>query len=59
MRTLPFVDADTIRPSLAKRQVMFRTKPDTPFDLVATKKALLDAGYDNIQLVEKPKPDPP
>ncbi len=59
MRTLPFVDADSVRPSLAKRQVTFRAKPNTAFDLAATKKALRDAGYDDIQLAEKPKPRSP
>ena len=59
MKSLPFVDVESVRPSLAKRQVTFRAKPDTPFDLEATKKALRDAGYDDIQLVGKPNPTLP
>lgn len=51
MQSLPFVDADTVRPSLADRQVTFRAKKDTSFDLEATKTALREKGYDDVKLV--------
>ena len=55
MRSLPFVEADSVRPSLASRKVLFRTKKDQTFDLTAARKALNDAGYDKVEVVAEPK----
>jgi hypothetical protein len=54
VKTLPFVEPDSIRTSLAARKVLFRTKKDQPFDLPAAKKALADAGYDKVEVVTEP-----
>ena len=54
MRSLPFVEPDSVRPSLTARKVLFRIKTDHAFDLPATRKALGDAGYDQIEVVKKP-----
>ena len=55
MRSLPFVEPDSVRPSLASRRVVFRTKNGQPFDLTAARNALRDAGYDEVELVSEPK----
>ena len=55
MRSLPFVEPDSVRPSLASRRVAFRTKKDQSFDLTAARKVLHDAGYDEVELVSEPK----
>ena len=54
MRSLPFIEPDSVRPSLASRRVLFRTKQDHASDLTAVTKALQDAGYDKVELVSKP-----
>lgn len=54
VKTLPFVESDSIRTSLAARKVLFRTKKDQPFDLPAARKALADAGYDKAEVVTEP-----
>ena len=55
MKTLPFVEPDSVRSSLSSRKVLFRTKKNQSFDLPATKKALADAGYDKAEVVTEPK----
>jgi len=55
MQSLPFVDSDTVRPSLTNRQVTFRAKKDAKFDLDATKKALSAKGYDDVTVVASAK----
>lgn len=54
MKTLPFVEPDSIRTSLAARKVLFRTKKDHAFDLPAARKALADAGYAKVEVVTEP-----
>lgn len=51
MKTLPFVELDSVRPSLAARKVLFRLKKDHAFDLPAARKALSDAGYNEVEVV--------
>ena len=55
VRSLPFVESDSVRTSLASRRALFRTKKDHTFDLTATTKALRDAGYDKVEVVAEPK----
>lgn len=55
MRSLPFIEADSVRASLKSRQVIFRTKKDHAFDLKTATKALQDAGYPGVELVSEPK----
>lgn len=54
MKTLPFVEPDSVRPSLAARKVLFRLKKDHTFDLPAAQKALAAAGYDEVEVVTEP-----
>ena len=54
MRSLPFVEPDSIRASLKSHRVLFRTKKDHAFDLPAVTKALRDAGYDKVEVVSEP-----
>jgi hypothetical protein len=55
VKALPFVEPDSVRPSLSSRKVLFRLKKDQPFDLPAVRKALGDAGYDKVEVVTDPK----
>ena len=55
MRSLPFVEADSVRAYLKSRRVVFRTKKDHTFDLTAATKALQDAGYNEVEVVSEPK----
>lgn len=55
MRSLPFVEPDSVRASLESRRVLFRTKKDHAFDLKALTKALKDAGYDKVEMVSEPE----
>lgn len=55
LRSLPFIEPDSVRPSLASRQVMFTVKKGQKFDLRATREALGKAGYDKVEVVSEPK----
>lgn len=55
MRSLSFVEPDSVRPSLASRKVLFQVKKGHAFDLLATRKALANSGYDKVEVVTEPK----
>ena len=55
LRSLPFVEPDSVHPSLSSRQVMFTLKTGQIFDFAATREALGKAGYDKMVVVSEPK----
>jgi hypothetical protein len=55
VRSLPFVEPDSVRASLSSRRVLFQLKKDHTFDLEAAQKALRDAGYAKVEVVKEPK----
>jgi hypothetical protein len=54
LATLPWVEADSIKPNREKRQVKFTVKDKKQFDLEAVKKVLSEKGYDNAKLLTGP-----
>ena len=55
MRSLPFVEPESVRASLASQQVLFSIKNGQSFDLQALRQELGKAGYDKVEVVSEPK----
>jgi hypothetical protein len=54
VRSLPFVEPESVRTSLSARRALFRVKPGEAFDPEATRKALADSGYAEVEVVTVP-----
>ena len=54
LKSLPWVEPDTIKTNVSIRQVRFTVKDSKQFDLAAAQEAIKQKGYDNVSLLKGP-----